>query len=63
VLHSDVVMLTHLQKIESDTRKCRRIYEDLKTEARKSVGGRHRAEVDMEYLLELYRLCVSMTGI
>jgi len=63
VLHSDLVMLPHLLKIERDTRKCRRIYEDLKTEARKSVGGRHRAEVDVEYLLELYRLCVSMTGI
>ena len=63
VLHSDLVMLPHLQKIESDTRKCWRIYEGLKTEARKSVGGRHRAEVDVEYLIELYRLCVSMAGI
>jgi len=63
IIHSDTVMLPLLQKIESDNRKCWQLYEQLKLEARKMVDGRHRATVDVQYLIELYRLCVSVTHI
>ena len=63
IVHSDAVMLPLLQKIESDEKKCWQLYEHLKLEARRAVGGRHRAKVDVQYLIELYKLCVSMTYI
>jgi len=52
-----------LQKIESDEKKVWQLYENLKLEARKMVDGRHRATVDVQYLIELYRLCISVTHI
>jgi len=61
IVHSDAVMLPLLQKIESDNRKCWQLYEQLKLEARRIVKDRHRARVDVQYLIELYKLCVSMT--
>jgi hypothetical protein len=35
------------------------LYEQLKREARKKVGGQHRAALDVRYLIELYRFCDS----
>ena len=62
IVHSDAVMLPLLQKIETDEKKVWQLYEQLKLEARKIVGGsRHRTRVDVQYLIELYRLCVSIT--
>ena len=63
IVHSDVVMLPLLKKIESDEKKVWKLYENLKLEARRIAGGRHRAKVDVQYLIELYKLCVSMTHI
>jgi len=63
IIHSDAVMLPLLQKIESDEKKVWQLYEQLKIEARKMVDGRHRATVDVQYLIELYRLCISVTHI
>ena len=60
IIHSDVVMLPHLEKIENNGTKRRNLYDSLKTEARKIVGGQHRAEIDVRYLIELYKLCSSM---
>jgi len=59
IVHSDTVMLPLLQKIESDDKKCWQLYERLKLESRKIVNGRHRAKVDVQYLIELYKLCAS----
>jgi len=59
IIHSDAVMLPLLQKIETDEKKCWQLYEQLKLEARRMVKGRHRATVDVQYLIELYKLCVS----
>lgn len=61
--HSDVVMLTLLKRVESNSKKCQQLFDELKIEARNYAGGIHRAEVDVRYLIELYKLCVSMTGI
>jgi len=63
IVHSDAVMLPLLQKIEKDEKKCWQLYEQLKLEARKIVKDRHRATVDVQYLIELYRLCISVTHI
>jgi len=63
IVHSDAVMLPLLQKIETDEKKCWQLYESLKLEARKMVDGRHRAKVDVQYLIELYKLCISVTHI
>jgi len=62
IVHSDAVMLPLLQKTESDEKKVWQLYEKLKLEARKIVNGRHRAKVDVQYLIELYQLCVRMNG-
>jgi len=61
IIHSDAVMLPLLQKIESEEKKVWQLYEQLKLEARKMVDGRHRAKVDVQYLIELYKLCASIT--
>ncbi len=63
IIHSDAVMLPLLQKIESEEKKVWQMYEQLKLEARRIVKDRHRAKVDVQYLIELYKLCVSMTYI
>ena len=59
IVHSDAVMLLLLQKIEFEEKKVWQLYENLKIEARKMVDGRHRAEVDVQYLIELYKLCIA----
>ena len=61
VIHSDAVMLPILARIELDEKKRWQLYEKLKLEARRMVGTRHRAEPDVHYLIELWRLCISMS--
>jgi len=61
VVHSDAVMLPLLTKIEFDEKKRWQLYENLKLEARRMVGTRHRAEPDVRYLIELWRLCINMS--
>jgi len=62
VVHTDVVMVPLLAKIEPDPAKLWRIYENLKLQARAALGGRHRAAVDVQqYLIELWKLCFSLT--
>jgi hypothetical protein len=61
IIHSDVVMLPLLMRIEFDDRKRWQLYENLKLEARRMVGGQHRAVVDVQYLIELWKLCMCMS--
>ncbi len=60
IMHSDLVMLSLLRKVELDDRKLLQLYERLKMQARKMVGARHRAEPDVLYLIELWKLCLIM---
>jgi len=57
VFHSDDVMLPLLHEIDVVHRQA--YFENLKVQARKKVDGQHRAKVDVEYLLELYKLCLG----
>jgi hypothetical protein len=57
VIHTDTIMIPLLTKIEADDHKRWQLYERLKLKARKIVGGRHRATVDVRYLIELWELC------
>lgn len=59
VVHSDAVMLPLLMALERDDKKRWQLYERLKLKARKIAGGRHRATVDVQYLIELWKLCIS----
>jgi hypothetical protein len=59
IIHSDVVMLPLLMAIEHDDKKRWQKYEMLKLEARKTVKGRHRAGIDVQYLIELWKLCLK----
>jgi hypothetical protein len=61
VVHSDAVMLPLLMKIEHDEKKRWQLYETLKLEARAIVKERHRASVDVQYLIELWKLCINMS--
>ncbi len=63
IVHSDVVMLPLLMKIEPDNRKCWHLYDKLKAEARDFVKEQHRATVDVQYLIELWRLCYSLSQV
>jgi len=65
VTHSDTVMLPLLMQVETDNKKRWQLYEELKVEARNIVKEQHRAKVDVQYLLELWKLCLSLsrTGI
>ncbi len=65
IIHSDSIMLPLLMKLEHDNKKCWRLYDELKIEARRIVKGQHRATVDVQYLIELWKLCFSLsrTGI
>jgi len=62
VEHSDTLMLTLLQKVEPDARKCWQLFDALRMKARESVDGRHRAGVDVRYLIELWRLCLAASN-
>jgi hypothetical protein len=35
----------------------------LKLKARKIAGGRHRATVDVQYLIELWKLCMGKSSV
>lgn len=61
VIHSDVLMLPLLEKIENDQYKRLKLYEFFKNEARKKVGAHHRASLDVRFLIELYLLCLSFS--
>lgn len=61
IVHSDQVMIPLLMKIEFDDRNRWQLYERLKLEARKMVGSRHRAKPDVQYLIELWKLCLSIS--
>ena len=63
VAHSDSLMMPLLTPIEGDSDKRWRLYEQLKLDARKKVGGWHRATIDVQYLIELFRLCTAQTAI
>ncbi len=63
IVHSDAVMLPLLKKIEPDNRKCWYLYEKLKAEARDFVKEQHRATVDVQYLIELWKLCYNLSRV
>jgi len=62
VVHSDTVMLPLLKNCEPDDKKRWQLYENLKLEARKMIGSRHRARPDVQYLIELWKLCCSKSN-
>ncbi|HEY8159127.1 MAG TPA: hypothetical protein VIF10_10545 [Methylobacter sp.] len=61
VIHSDSIMLPLLSSTESDSGKRWQLYEKLKADARKKVGGQHRAALDVQYLIELFLLCTAVS--
>jgi len=61
VTHSDTVMLPLLEQVEVDEGKQLKLYETLKLKARKIVKAQHRAKVDVQYLIELWKLCYSLS--
>jgi hypothetical protein len=63
IVHSDVVMLPLLMALERDDKKRWQLYETLKPEARKTVKERHRATVDVQYLIELWKLCMGKSSV
>lgn len=63
IVHSDTLMLPLLMPAEIDQYKRWQIFEQLKMVARKKVGGRHRAMMDVQYLIELFQLCRAQAGV
>jgi len=61
VMHSDRIMLALLSKSETNVNRRFDLFKELKEEARQVVDGRHRATVDVQYLIELYKLCHSFS--
>jgi len=61
MIHSDTVMLPLLEQVEPDEDKRLKLYEALKIKARKVVKGQHRAKVDVQYLIELWKLCFNLS--
>jgi hypothetical protein len=59
IVHSDTLLLPLLATIEIDAKKRWQLYEKLKLQARQLVGRAHRAEPDVRYLIELWKLCLS----
>lgn len=60
IVHSDYAMFSLLEKSAYSDRK-NTMLGQLKIEARKIVSERHRAAVDVQYLIELYKLCQSVS--
>jgi hypothetical protein len=60
ILSSDSIMLPLLEQIEPDTRQRQQLFEQLKTKARQTIGGRHRAALDVHYLIQLYKICLEL---
>ncbi len=58
ILPTDSILLPLLAETEPDTKKCHSLFESLKQEVRQKIGKRHRAAADVQYLIELYRVCV-----
>jgi len=63
VTHSDTVMLPLLAEVEPDEKIRWQLYEELKVQARKDVKEQHRAKVDVQYLIELWKLCFSLSRV
>jgi len=61
VTHSNTVMLPLLEQVEFDEATRLKLYEALKIKARKVVKGQHRAKVDVQYLIELWKLCFNLS--
>jgi hypothetical protein len=61
IVHSDTLLLPLLATIEADAKKRWQLCEKLKLQARRLVGRAHRAEPDVHYLIELWKLCLSMS--
>jgi len=61
VIHSDTVMLPLLEQVEFDEATRLKLYERLKMKARKIVKAEHRAKVDVQYLIELWKLCFNLS--
>ena len=60
IASSDSIMIQELRKMEKSVTKRLDLFEELKLEARSIVGERHRARVDVQYLIELFKLCQSI---
>jgi hypothetical protein len=57
VVHSDTLMLGVLENVEPDGKKRWQLFQTLRLKARARVNGQHRAAVDVQYLIELWKLC------
>ncbi len=62
VSHSDVIILPLLTSVESNSKRCWQLYDQLKQEARQKVPRQHRAADDVQYLLELFQLCHKVSN-
>jgi len=61
VMHSGPVMMALLRNTEKSAERRFDLFKELRQEARRIVIGRHRATVDVQYLIELYKLCYSFS--
>jgi len=61
VMHSDPVMMALLKNAEKSAERRFDLFKEIKQEARRIVIRRHRATVDVQYLIELYNLCYSFS--
>jgi len=61
VMHSDPIMMALLRNTEKSAERRFDLFKELKQEARRIVIGRHRATVDVQYLIELYKLCYTLS--
>ena len=61
IVHSDTVLLPLLATREGDAKKRWQLFQNLQLQARRLVGNVHRAKPDVQYLIELWKLCLSMS--
>lgn len=59
ILPTDSILLPLLAETEPEIKKRHSLYESLKQEVRQKIGKRHRAALDVQYLIELYRVCAK----
>lgn len=61
IVHSDQVMLPLLMKAEFDERTRWQLFENIKYDTRKIVGARHRATPDVQFLIEVWKMCLMVS--
>jgi hypothetical protein len=59
ILPTDSILLPLLAETEPEIKKRLSLFDSLKQEVRQKIGKRHRAALDVQYLIELYRVCAK----